>query len=43
MYIYIYVYIYTYMYDLAGTRTHDPLCERWTRLPLSQPDTVLLS
>ena len=38
------VYFYDGLwYDLAGTRTHDPPCEKWTRLPLSQPDTVLLS
>ena len=27
-------------YDPTGTRTHDLPCERRTRLPLSQPDTV---
>ena len=27
-------------YDLAGRRNHNLSCERWTRLPLSQPDTV---
>ena len=29
-------------YDPAGRRTHDLLCERWTRYQLSQPDTVCL-
>ena len=29
-------------YDPAGRRTHDLPCERRTRLPLSQPDTVII-
>ena len=29
-------------YDPAERRTHDLLCERWTRYRLSQPDTVCI-
>ena len=34
-------HFYGLWYDPAGTQIHDLPCERQTRLPLSQPDTVI--